>query len=194
MVAKKGSTSASEKENRARDFVRHMLSFALCVEPLALRDPIKGELRGEHELKEEIVADIDANDERFKSRNHDAPTDEILRAKCAVLIGDALPRSPWRDYAMNALCRPAPLSQKDLQRLRRNGKEGRDQTICTAVCMAISGGLRLSRNAAQRHKGGTHSACSLVADELKEWGLNCSEDAIEKIYRATLPRLGAEVS
>ena len=45
-------------------------------------------------------------------------------------------------------------------------------------------GLAPTRNPAARYSGGAHSACSLVAEELKKMGVRrCNEDAVQKIYK-----------
>jgi hypothetical protein len=47
-------------------------------------------------------------------------------------------------------------------------------------------GLKATRSRHQRYTNGAHSACSLVAEELKAaFGLHLSEDAVEKIWRHT---------
>jgi hypothetical protein len=108
--------------------------------------------------------------------------DEYMRALCADRIERDLPPSEWRDFALASLRQPAPPSAEATQ---RNGALHRDYMISWAVLLAESVGLNPTRNQAQRYKdGAAHSACSLVADELKKRGIdNCSEDAVEKIWR-----------
>src|SRR5262249_57285206 len=86
-----------------------------------------------------------------------------------------------RDYALTTLRRAAPPSEKAT---RRNGRLHRDHMISWAVLFAEFAGLAPTRNQAQRYKdGAAHSACSLVADELKKRGISVSEDAVQKIWR-----------
>jgi hypothetical protein len=44
-------------------------------------------------------------------------------------------------------------------------------------------GLKATRGRDKRDANDAHSACSLVAGELKKVGLHLSEDAIEKVWR-----------
>jgi len=107
--------------------------------------------------------------------------DYIFRAMCANRIERALPPSPWRDYALQALRRPDPPSR---DALLRHGMSERNLTIRIAVLTAVGLGLAPTRNPAARYTGGAHSACSLVAEELKKMGVRrCNEDAVQKIYK-----------
>lgn len=93
--------------------------------------------------------------------------------------------APWRDYLLFTL--QGPSSQNAV---RRSGKHGeRNSKIRLCVEGALDAGLKATRSRHQRYIGGAHSACSLVADELKALGLHLSEDAVEKIWRQTAPTL-----
>jgi len=68
--------------------------------------------------------------------------------------------------------------------VRHSGKhDERNGRIARCVEYAINAGLKATRSRHQRYTGGAHSACSLVADELKAEGIHLSEDAVEKIWR-----------
>ena len=87
--------------------------------------------------------------------------------------------APWRDYILFMVQGPPSQNAK-----RRIGKhDSRNSQIREAVERARDAGLKATRNRDQRHTGGAHSACSLVAEELKKAGLHLSEDAVEKVWR-----------
>jgi len=72
------------------------------------------------------------------------------------------------------------------KRERPKKNRARNWTIMNAVRRGVEAGLKATRGRDQRHIRGAHSACSLVADELKKVGLkHMSEDAVEKIWRAS---------
>jgi hypothetical protein len=194
-MAKKDNR-AEGREDKARVLVRRILERG----PLFLDDAIKKERDWRRWRKEwgaeaehvpEKAAILNELFEKFPEklycklnkmqRAELEECDELLRALCADKIEAALPPSPWRDYAIRALRRPAPPSPETL---RRSGAAERNFTIAKAVLFAEGrGGLKPTRNRAQRYRGGAHSACSLVAEELKRFGVHLGEDAIEKLYR-----------
>src|SRR5262249_23000078 len=100
-----------------------------------------------------------------------------LRKMAANLLERNVPPSPWRDYILFILRNLAPsLSPRRKRQLR-------DGVIAFLVNDGIEAGLRATRGRDQRYKNGAHSACSLVVDELKQFGLNLGEEALEKIWR-----------
>lgn len=122
-------------------------------------------------------------EQSLNSATYNHEDDQVLRELAADRLERAVPPSPWRDYALCVLRRPAAPSQEVL---RRGGIGSRNETITWAVRKAEHLGLAVTRNRAQRDNGGPHSACSLVAEELLRFGVCLSEDAIEKIYRPFL--------
>jgi hypothetical protein len=140
------------------------------------------------EHRPDIAAILNRGFEIGSHEEHADDFDEMLRAYCADKIEAALPPSPWRDYAIRMLRRPAPPSPWIL---RRKGASERNFTIFKAVRLAEIKGLKPTRNQAQRYKGGAHSACSLVAEELKRFGIHLGEDAIEKLRRRQQQDTGA---
>jgi hypothetical protein len=105
--------------------------------------------------------------------------DYTLRILCARQIERTLPPSRWRDYVVQDLQRHDPPGKWELH---RNGINVRNAAIRHAVKKAYDMGLSPTRNTAQRDTGGAHSACSLVAEELKGLGICLSEDAVQKIF------------
>src|SRR5262245_39931325 len=203
-MAKKNSALVNNREEKARTEVRH----ALRDLPTTSADAIKKEreflsfaaarisegtdfgrlldrLVDVHNGLLDRLFDVHKSDAFRLSdvRKSDAFRDHdyIFRAICANRIERALPPSPWRDYALQVLRRPDPPSR---DALLRNGMSERNHTICIAVLTAVSLGLAPTRNPAARYSGGAHSACSLVAEELKKMGVRrCNEDAVQKIYK-----------
>jgi hypothetical protein len=152
--------SASDREQKARLAVRRILEHV----PLTLDAAIELERESVLSLKELFDQHGGQEDwDKLFSYNigkNDPCGDEILRLRCADLIESALPPSPWRDYALQALRRPAPPSKEVL---RHDGIEERNKIIVDAIYAAAEAGLSLTRNRAQRYTDGAHSACSLVA-------------------------------
>src|SRR5215831_4826501 len=197
MARKKNSAPVNNREEKARTEVRH----ALRDLPTTSADAIKKEREFLSLVAARLSEGTDFNTDRLlrlsdvhnqdrldrlrlcdvhKSdafRDHDY----IVRAICANRIECALPPSPWRDYALQVLRRPDPPSR---DALLRNGMSERNHTIYIAVLKAVRLGLAPTRNPAARYSGGEHSACSLVAEELKKMGVRrCNEDAVQKIYK-----------
>jgi hypothetical protein len=67
----------------------------------------------------------------------------------------------------------------------KRDKYWRDKAISRAVMRGVKVGLKATRGRHQRYTNGAHSACSLVAEELKVVGIHMTEDAVEKIWRAS---------
>ena len=208
MARKKNSALVNNREEKARAEVRH----ALRDLPTTSADAIKKEREflsfAAARLSERTDINIDRLleqlvdvhngllDRFFDVHKRDAfrlsisdahkgdafrDHDYIVRAICANRIERALPPSPWRDYALQVLRRPDPPSR---DALLRNGMSERNYTILFAVLTAVRLGLAPTRNPAARYSGGAHSACSLVAEELKKMGVRrCNEDAVQKIYK-----------
>jgi hypothetical protein len=177
MATKKDSASVKESEENARLFVRtvlktHLLSYDAAIEWERNQQRLQNEMLGLKDIAALWVAEEELADFR---ENPPPNLDEFLRTKCAEQIENKLPPSPLRDYTLHVLRKP---SQRTLQ---RKGKNDRDFAIYFAVNVAIWKGLRRTRNSAQRHKGGPHSACSLVAEELKEFGIELKEDGVLKV-------------
>jgi hypothetical protein len=217
MARKKNSALVNNREEKARTEVRHalrdlpttsadaikkereFLSFAAARFPedidfgrlldrlVDIRNGLLDRLFDVHKSDAFRLSDVHKSD---AFRDHDY----IFRAICANRIERALPPSPWRDYALQVLRRPDPPSR---DALLRNGMSERNHTICFAVLTAVRLGLAPTRNPAARYSGGAHSACSLVAEELKKMGVRrCNEDAVQKIYKKSekeLPDLLADL-
>jgi hypothetical protein len=207
MANKKNSAPADE--DKVRTAVRRTLKWGL---PLTPDDAIEKVREGE-QLRAELISSVfftalaskpaepklsdwgamafvyqalanaDAVDHSVRAGNNEEAQyhDYILRMLCAHQLERALPPSGWRDYVLRVLRRPAPPSQKTL---RRGGIEIRNRAIGYAAFMAVGLGLNLTRNPARRDKDGPHSACSLVAEELKSVGIHLGEDAVGKICDA----------
>jgi hypothetical protein len=169
-------------EKRARRIVRRTLETMLPAR--FTPDGAVWQVRWERVAKVAMIlsfldddADDDDIDDIVKNSGHD---DYTLRMLCARQLERTLPPSRWRDYAVQALQRPDPPGEWELD---RGGIKVRDRAIRHAVEKAYAQGLFPTRNQATRDKGGAHSACSLVAEELKRLGIRLSEDAVEKIFR-----------
>ena len=164
-MAKKRSARDEKAENVARADIRlalHIIS---------------------RETRERISDDKDGINEVFRiaveaaEQDGDVDFGEPLRKLAAVQLAHNVPKSPWRDYILFVLCKPDPTSSTTPKRAWRNALIG------LAVESAVATGLKATRSRDQRYTNGAHSACSLVADELKVFGLDLSEDAVEKIWR-----------
>jgi hypothetical protein len=199
MARKKNSALVNNREEKARTEVRH----ALRDLPTTSADAIKKEREFRSFAAARLSEGKDLRlltnrllDRLFVVHKSDAFRDHdyIYRAICANRIERALPPSPWRDYALQVLRRPDPPSR---DALLRNGMSERNHTIYFAVLTAVGLGLAPTRNPAARYSGGAHSACSLVAEELKKMGVRrCNEDAVQKIYKKSekeLPDLLADL-
>jgi hypothetical protein len=179
MAKKENSAPANNKEERARAGVRRVLKkAALTREGVAKHDR-----EGWERFVRDIADTANPECERVKRVENELAAgldrdgaDEFYRAYCAVRIERALPPSPWRDYALRDLRRYVPTQA------RRGGIEVRNQWIFYAALWATYCGLKPTRSPAGRYKGSSHSACSLVAEGLKEIGLSLSEDAVKKIW------------
>jgi len=181
MAETENSNANQSREDRARRLVREKLQRV----PLTLDGVVKRErgavqtLIGWGENSDESIdrffAGLDKIDPHYV-----AMLDEVCRALHAIKVERHLLPSPQRDHLLALLHRPAPLPKNIT---RRGGISDRNFNIWMLVNMAVICGLQLSRNRAQRDTDGAHSACSLVADELKRSGLRLSEDAVEKIMR-----------
>jgi hypothetical protein len=186
MARKKNNPLTGDRDEKARVEVRRILETG----PLSLDDAITSERelrRRKKELSEhpEVADFIEAAfvEQSLNSATYTSEDDQTLRELAADRLERAVPPSPWRDYALSVLRRPAAPSQEVL---RRGGISSRNETITWAVREAERSGLAVTRNRTQRDNGGPHSACSLVAEELLRFGVCLSEDAIEKIYRPFL--------
>lgn len=185
MTRRKNSSVGQNKKEQARLEIREFLQFPLSHEAAVEKERLDRQglkllldkmvdLTAEYPGGPGISLEVDSD------RGDKDGADEIVRAVCADYIERALPPSPWQDYAVRALRRPAPPSRWTLH---RGGINERNFAIYRAVLAAERAGLKISRNRAQRYTEGAHSACSLVADELKKLGVRRSEDAVEKIYK-----------
>lgn len=181
---------APSQEERARLAVRrHLMGSALTLERA---------IRLERIYMDETFADL-CKDNDFDSlislaisaatKPENAPEiapevtlayDEFLRRLCAQRIAQALPPSPWRDFAIIVLQRPAPPSKWFKQ---RNGILARNAAIMWAVRIATEQfGLSLTRRGRRHSRSDRHSACSLVAEELGRFRISMTEAAVEKIW------------
>ena len=95
----------------------------------------------------------------------------------AHMLERNVPPSPWRDYILIMLRNTRPVLPTAEKHIWRN------LTLSMAVEYGREAGLDPTRGRHQRYTNGAHSACSLVAEELKKVGLHLSEDAIEKVWR-----------
>src|SRR5262245_23495911 len=188
MARKKNSALVNNREEKARTEVRHALRDLTTTSADAIqkeREVCSSAAARFSEATVDVHSIDRVNVHNALDRIHKSDAfrdhDYMFRAICANRIERALPPSPWRDYALLVLRRPDPPS-RDL--LLRNGMSERNRTICIAVLTAVSLGLAPTRNPAARYSGGAHSACSLVAEELKKMGVRrCNEDAVQKIYK-----------
>src|SRR5262245_4759944 len=128
------------------------------------------------------------------AKTYPETVDEVLRALHASEVERHFPPSAQRDHLLRLLlCPDHPPSKHTLH---RGGINGRNFTIALAVYSVVKfAGLQPTRNRAQRDNDGAHSACSLVADELKKFGFHrCGEDAVEKIWRQQANEIGKMAS
>jgi hypothetical protein len=190
MAETEDSYANQSREDRARRLVREKLQR----EPLTFDGAVKRERGAVQKLIESVHNYDDSSIDRIFAAvaakphpRYDAMFDEVHRALHAIKVERHLPPSPQREHLLALLRRPAPLSNNIT---RRGGISDRNFNIWLLVGIAVECGLHLSRNRAQRDTDGVHSACSLVADELKRSGLRLSEDAVEKIIQT--PRLGGQ--
>jgi hypothetical protein len=157
MTRKKNIALKRDREEKARVEVRRILETG----PLSLDDAIASERESRRQLKEllenpEDAEDADYIEEAFveqslNSARYSDAYDQTLRELAADRLECAVPPSPWRDYALSVLRRPATPSQKVL---RRRGITSRNETISWAVRKAEHLGLAVTRNRTQRDKGG----------------------------------------
>jgi hypothetical protein len=170
-MARKRSVRDEGAENKARTDIR----LALRITSLRYLERLTTAAR------ERVSDDKDGINEVFRiaveaaEQDGDVDFGEPLRKLAAIQLANNVPKSPWRDYILFVLCKPDPW------RFWRDN--WRDVLISLAVERAVEAGLKATRSRDQRYTNGAHSACSLVADELKALGLHLSEDAVEKIWR-----------
>jgi hypothetical protein len=153
-MAKKRSTRVEEAENKARAEIRRLLLGSIRNG----RWTPPGGVRVMSNMAGEL----------------DASTMDIINKH---VLEHNVPPSPWRDYILFILRNTRPVMPAGMKHTWR------DWTISAAVECGREAGLDTTRGRHQRYINGVHSACSLVADELKEVGLHLSEDAVEKIWR-----------
>src|SRR6516165_8442283 len=182
MAETEDSNTTQSREDRARRLIREKLQR----EPITFDGAVKRE-RGAVQKLIEWGDNSDEQIDRFFggidkiAPHYVALLDEVCRALHAIKVERHLPPSPQRDHLLALLRRPGPLPKNIT---RRDGISDRNFNIWMLVSIAVNCGLHLSRNRAQRDTDAAHSACSLVADELKRSGLrHVSEDAVEKIMR-----------
>jgi len=188
MAETEDSYANQSREDRARRLVREWLQR----EPLTFDDAVKRERGvvqkiiewGAIEWGDNPDGYIDAFFTPERNPAYDAVFEAVYRELHAIRVERHLPPSPQREHLLALLRRPAPLPKSIT---RRGGISDRNFNIWMLVHIAVRCGLQLSRNRVQRDTGGAHSACSLVADELKRSGLRLGEDAVEKIIRT--PRI-----
>jgi len=179
-MAKKRSVPVEETENNARAEIRQLLLASA-------RDGEWGP-PGSAVSDLSVVGADEANElfstlnEGFKkyprlfggSPYHD---NETFRVIAAHKLECSVPPSSWRDYILNVLRHTRPVLPTAQKLAWRNF------VIRLAVEFGREAGLDPTRSCHQRYTNGAHSACSLVAEELKKAGLHLSEDAVEKVWR-----------
>jgi hypothetical protein len=96
----------------------------------------------------------------------------------ALLTGSSMPRA-LSVYLSRCLNRP-PREPRPQRGRPRSPSDNRDINIAVAVRLAQRAGLGTTRNRASRRP----SACSVVAEELRAFGVHMTEAAVEKIWYA----------
>lgn len=173
MAKAKDGTSEKEREEGARQVIRDVLRVGLADGA----DEPRREARLRNSALEYMEARPGAAD--FADRLFGAgAADPMVRWMCADWLERALPPSSRRDCILQVL-RSVPVFVPGV----------RNAAICNAVDAAVEMyGFKKTRNPAQQYKGGGHSACSLVAEELGTLGIaDIGEDAILKICNAPVP-------
>jgi hypothetical protein len=190
MMAKKRSVRVEGTENKARAEIRRFLLSAE-IRRLLLGTIHKSKwtpLPSASNMSDPGASDMDVINRMFGALNESlkeqsAPPlyhdNELYRAIVADVLERNVPPSPWRDYILFILRNSRPVMPSGMKHFWRNW------TINTAVEYGREAGLAPTRGRHQRYTSGAHSACSLVADELKEVGLHISEDGVEKIWRSS---------
>jgi len=186
-MAKKRSVRVEEIENKARAKIRRLLLSSVSADgnwtmPQGLEALSLGKVPDKEDNNlNELFGFLNKALEKGEGDAALSPSvvcNRIYRAIAANLLEHNVPPSPWRDFILFILRKlnppSLPKSQKHLWR---------DGTVGIAVGCGVEAGLRATRGRDQRYTNGAHSACSLVADELKGAGLHLSEDAVEKIWR-----------
>jgi hypothetical protein len=185
-MAKKRSVRVEETENKVRAEVQQLLLSSVLADgkwtiPQGVEALSLGKAPDEKDDSINHLFGV-LNKTFEKGEGNAEPSvicNEVYRAMAANLLERNVPSSPWRDFILYVLRKlnppPLPKSQRHLWR---------DWTISTAVGWGVEAGLKATRGRDQRYTNGAHSACSLVADELKRVGLHLSEDAVEKVWRA----------
>jgi hypothetical protein len=182
-MAKKRSTRVEEAENKARAEIRRLLLGSIrngrWTPPGGVRvmSNMAGELDASTmDIINKVFGNFNEhlNEQSVQALYHD---NETYRAMAAHVLEHNVPPSPWRDYILFILRNTRPVMPAGMKHTWR------DWTISAAVECGREAGLDTTRGRHQRYINGVHSACSLVADELKEVGLHLSEDAVEKIWR-----------
>jgi hypothetical protein len=188
-MAKKRSVRVEETENKARAEVRRLLSSSVLADgkwtmPQGLEALSLGKVPDE---KDDAINHLfGVLNKTFEGEGDASPyvlCNGVYRTMAANLLERNVPPSPWRDFILFILRKLNPPSLPKPQR-----HLWRDWTIGTAVGCGVEAGLKATRGRDQRYTNGAHSACSLVADELKKVGLYLSEDAVEKIWRASVEK------
>ena len=192
-MAKKLSVRIEETENKARLQIReHLLMSArdgeLGPPGSAMSDLSMSDLSRSGLDDDSINKLFSILNELFKKQQphfagspfHD---NEWYRVTAAYMLERSVPPSPWRDYILIMLRHTRPVLRTGAKHVWRN--------IILTLCVELgrAAGLDPTRGRHQRYTNGAHSTCSLVADELKAFGMHLSEDAVEKIWRQTAPRL-----
>src|SRR5262245_6431287 len=168
MAERKDNNGGQNGEDQARLLIREILQH----EPLTLEGAIKREQEAIQRLIQDYASATDEEiDKAFVSMarsQYASLFDGILLGLHAIKVERHLPPSPQRDQLLALLRHLVPPSKNTAQ---RSGIGDRNFIIWQLVFIAESiGGLDKTRNRAQRDVGGAHSACSLVADELKRSG------------------------
>jgi len=175
MAKKQVGTPDQGKEEGARRIIRDVLRVGLADgadEPRREAVLWNRALEYLQATREQDPDRADWADKLFK----EGATDPIVRWQCADWLERVLPPSAQRDCILQVL-RSVPVLLPG----------ARNEAIRQAVIAAVEiYGFKKTRNPAQRYKDdGSHSACSLVAEELKALGIaGISEDAVLKICNA----------
>jgi hypothetical protein len=217
MAKDKNSGADQNREVWAREIVREVFQRS----PLTLPSAIEGERKAQQEILKELGERLRAPDTPryqkwleylFTAVNNGSATDnemahvlalakrrpeafdDVLRTLHAGEVERHFPPSAQRDHLLRLLLRPNRPPSEYTQ--HRGGINGRNFSIALAVYSVVKfAGLHPTRNRAQRDKDGAHSACSLVADELKKFGFHrCGEDAVEKIWQQQADEIGKMAS
>jgi hypothetical protein len=175
-MAKGKNCGLAAKEEAARNAIRDVLQRG----PLTSDEAIEFE-RESHNSMCQFFRERGKEFEDYFLFENQSEEEGHRRAFAVAYIERELPASPVRDYVVHILRQSLPFSGRAL---RPRGY--RDWAILVAVRRAERLGLNVYRNRATRDNRGRHSACSLVADELRKFDIHLSEDAVEAIYRGQL--------